>query len=273
MMLRVRLRVVVLLLALVLPVGLVAGCGGDDSDGAPKGSSQDSPAKALPDLPSQADLTAYFTAVAAYDVDALAAAEKIAADGSPAQLYATYLGEYAGSAIASGQPVDPAEVEQVDDTFKACGGTGTPTDCAVWADLEGDDGRLTDFTVDGVDIADSLVDLSDQAPVSSPGVYEVQPDVAYRSPQSGTLFVLVTIAATDTALAPKPGLYIEDDQILHGVETRAPASIAPGSSSPVILAFPKAEAAELNGQVTFELGIAGAGAESIGFGLTEPAPA
>jgi hypothetical protein len=272
MMLRVRLRVVVLLLAVVLPVGLVAGCGGDDSDSAPHGSSQDSPAEAVADLPSQADLTAYFTAVAAYDVDGLAAAEKLAADGSPAQLYATYLGEFAASAIAAGQPVDPTEVEQVDDTFKACGGTG-PGECAVWADLKGEDGRLTDFTVNGVDIADSLVDLSDQDPISSPGVYEVQPDVAYRSPQSGTLFVLVTLAATDTALAPKPGIYIEDDQILHGVETRAPASIAAGSSSPVILAFPRAEKAELNGQVTFELGIAGAGAESIGFGLTEPAPA
>ena len=62
MMLRVRLRVPVLLLALLLPLGLVAGCGGDDSKDSSKASSSD--------LPSQADLKSYFTAVAAYDVDA-----------------------------------------------------------------------------------------------------------------------------------------------------------------------------------------------------------
>ncbi len=266
MMLRVRLRVPVLLLAVLLPLGLVAGCGGDDSKDSPKASSSD--------LPSQADLKAYFTAVAEYDVDGLAAAEKIAADGSPAQGYAAYVGEFAASAIAAGQPVDPSEVEEQDGAFKACGGTGAPDECAVWSDFEGKDGRLTGFTVNDTKVDDSLVDLTDQAPISSPGLYEVQPEHAYRSPQSGTLFVLVTITATDVPLSPKPGIYIEQDQILHGVETRAPTTIDAGTSSPVVLAFPDAPDAKLDGQITFDLGIHGAGAESIGFGLTDtPAPA
>ena len=224
MMLRVRLRVPVLLLALLLPLGLVAGCGGDDSKDSPKASSSD--------LPSQSDLKAYFTAVATYDVDGLAAAEEIAADGSPAQGYAAYLGEFAGRPIAAGQPVEPAEVEEADGEFKACGGTGAPDECAVWSDLTGEDGHLTGFSVNGTKIADSLVDLTGQAPISSPGLYEVQPEHAYRSPQSGTLFVLVTITAEDTALAPKPGIYIEQDQILNGIETRAPPASTQAPARP-----------------------------------------
>ncbi len=263
MMLRVRLRVPVLLLALLLPLGLVAGCGGDDSKDSSKASSSD--------LPSRADLKAYFTAVAAYDVDGLAAAEKIAADGSPAQGYAAYLGEFAASAIAAGQPVAPAEVEEVEGAFKACGGTGAPDDCAVWSDFEGKDGRLTDFTVNDTKVDDSLVDLTGQPPVSSPGVYEVQPDYAYRASQSGTLFVLVTITAADVPLSPKPGIYIEQDQILNGVATRAPGTIDAGSSSPVVLAFPDAQDTQLDGQVTFDLKLGDQASESIGFGLTAPA--
>jgi hypothetical protein len=262
-MLDVRLRVPVLLLALLLPLGLVGGCGGDDPKASPKTSASA--------LPSQADLKAYFTAAAAYDVEGLAAAEKITASGSPARAYAAYLGEFAASAIAAGQPVDPAEVEEVDGGFKACGGTGTPEQCAVWSDFEGKDGELADFTVNDTKLDDSLVDLSDQAPIESDGLYSVQPDYAYRSPQSGSLFVLVTITASDAALAPKPGIYIGEDQIFHGVETRAPATIAAGTSSPVILAFPDAQEAELDGQITFDLGVVGAGAESIGFGLSDPA--
>jgi hypothetical protein len=256
---------------MLLPLGLVAGCGGDDANGSSKSPSTASPSSST--LPSEADLTAYFTAVAAYDVDGLAAAEKIAAEASPAQGYAAYLGELAASAVAGGQPVEPAEVDEVDGAFEACGGTGDPDDCVVWSDFEGEDGHLTDFTVNGAKVGDSLVDLSGQAPISSPGLYEVQPEHAYLSPQSGTLFVLVTITAGDVPVSPVPGIYIEGDQILHGVQTRAPATIDAGSGSAVALAFPDAGDASLDGQVTFDLGIQGAGAESIGFGLTDPAPA
>ena len=266
---RVRSRIPVLLLAVLLPLGLLAGCSDDD----PQESSEGTGSGSGSALPSESELRAYFTAVATYDVDGLAAAEEIAADGSPAQGYAAYLGELAASAIAAGQPVEPAEVEEADGDYKACGGTGAPEECAVWSDLTGEDGRLTGFSVNGTKIADSLVDLTGQSPISSPGLYEVQPEHAYRSPQSGTLFVLVTITAEDTALAPKPGIYIEQDQILNGIETRAPASIDAGSSSPVLLAFPEAQDTALDGQVTFDLGISGAGSESIGFGLSDPADA
>jgi hypothetical protein len=249
----------VLAASAVLVLGLAPGCSSDDD-------SNDSPA-----LPSAADLATYFNAVASYDPDRLETAQRIAEGGSPAQEYAAYLGAFATSAIAAGQPVEAAEAEEVEGGFKACGGTGAADECVTWADLEGEDGKLTDFTVSGTTLDDSLVDLTDQAPIESAGLYTVQPAYAYRSPQSGSLFVLVTVTAGDVPLSPRPGIYIEQDQILNGVETRSPATIDACASSPVILAFPDAQDAALDGQVTFDLRIGGQDSESIGFGLTTPA--
>ena len=252
------------LAAAVLALGLAAGCSSDDGDngGGDRGADGG--------LPSEARLATYFDAVASYDPDQLAEAEDIAADGSPAQAYAAYLGEFSASAIAAGQPVDPAEAKEVDDGFEACGGTGTADQCVTWSDLEGEDGELTDFTVAGTELDDSLVDLTDQAPIASPGLYTVQPEHAYRSPQSGTLFVLVTITAGDAPLAPQPGLYIDQDTTIKGIETRAPATIDPGAGTPVVLAFPDAQDVSLDGSVTFGLRV-GETQESIGFGLAAPA--
>ena len=244
-------------LAVVLVLGVLPGCSSGDDD-------------TEPGLPSDAKLAAYFDAVASYDPEQLAEAQQIAADGSPAQGYAAYLGDFSASAIAAGQPVEAAEAKEVDDGYEACGGTGTADECVTWSDLEGKDGELTDFTVSGTALDDSLVDLTDQAPIASPGLYTVQPDYAYLSPQSGTLFVLMTITAGDVPLAPQTGLYIDQDQTLKGVATRAPASIDAGASTPVVLAFPDAQDVSLDGSVTFGLGV-GETKESIGFGLTAPA--
>lgn len=256
-------RVRALTTASAVLVLLLAGCSGGDDD---KGSDA---------LPSADELTSYFEAVASYDPARLGGAADVAQDGSPAAEYLAYLSEYAASAVAADQPVEPSEVERVDGGYRACGGTGEPDECVTWSDLEGEDGELTDFTVNDVDLDDSLVDLGDQPPVESAGFWTVQPDHAYRSPQSGTLFVTVTVTAGDVPVAPRPGLYIEQDVILEGVATRAPAEVAAGDSTPVVLAFPDAQDAALDGQVTFDLGLgggAGQGTDSVGFGLTAPAP-
>ena len=154
--------------AVVLVLGLVSGCSSDDGDDRDPG------------LPSEAELSTYFDAVASYDPEQLTEAQQIAADGSPAQGYAAYLGEFSASAIAADQPVDAAEAKKVDDGYEACGGTGQADECVTWSDLEGKDGELTDFTVSGTALDDSLVDLTDQAPIASPGLYTVC--LLYTSP-------------------------------------------------------------------------------------------
>ena len=202
MMLGVRLRVPVLLLALLLPLGPVAGCSDDEPE----------PATG-PGLPSQADLKSYFEAIVSADVDELAQVQAdVAADRYLAQGYAAYDGEFAVAAAAVGQTGEPADVEEVDGGFKACVGNSSDQ-CATWTDLEGEDGKLTDFDINGIELGDLLVDLTDQPPIEAAGLYRVQPDYAYRQPKSGKLFVLCTVTASDVSLSPKPGTYIEQDVI------------------------------------------------------------
>jgi hypothetical protein len=260
MMRGVRLRVPVLLLALALPLGLVAGCSDDDPQ----------PASG-PGLPSQAALRDYFEAIVSADADELAKVQAdVTADGSLAQAYAAYDGEFAAAAAAAGQTSEPPDVEEVDGGFKACVGDSSDQ-CATWTDLEGKDGKLTDFDINDIELGDLLVDLTSQPPIESAGLYTVQPDYAYRQPKSGTLFVLCTVTAADVPLSPKPGTYIEQDQILKGVEAPSPETVDAGTSSPVILAFADAQDVKLDGQVTFDLVLGDQATESIGFGLTPPA--
>ena len=207
-----RLRVPVLLLAVLLPLGLVVGCSEDKAE----------PATG-PGLPSQADLKSYFQAITGSDLDALAAAQtEVAAEGSLAQGYAAYVAEYNVAANAADAPVDPFDVEEVDGGFKACVGD-SPDQCATWTDLEGKDGKLANFTVNGRKLDELLVDLT------GPGADRVRrvstqssPNYAYRQPTSGRLYVVCTVTAIDVPLSSRPGTYIEEDQIFKGVDD-APA--------------------------------------------------
>jgi hypothetical protein len=261
MKLGVRLRVPVLLLAVLLPLGLVAGCGGDD---------QPEPASG-PGLPSQADLKSYFEAITGGDADELARVQAdVAADGSLAQAYAAYDAEFVEAAAAVGQTGEPTKVDEVDGGFKACVG-GSSSQCATWTDLEGKDGKLTDFDINGIELSALLVDLTAQPPIESAGLYKVQPDYAYRQPKSGKLYVLCTVTASDVPLSPKPGIYIEAAQTFKGVEAPSPETVDAGTSSPIILAFEDAKDAALDGQITFELKLGNKATESIGFGLKAPA--
>ena len=80
--------------------------------------------------------------------------------------------------------------------------------------------------------------------------------------------MLCTVTASDVPLSPEPGTYIEQDQILEGVEAPSPETIEAGNSSPVILAFADAGDVKLDGQITFDLKLGDQATETIGFGLS-----
>ncbi len=242
----------------VLALTLVSGCSDDAKPSA---------------LPSDDDLATYFGAIASYDVDRLAKAEDIAADGSPAQEYARYQQLYAIASTAGGNPLPSAEAEPVEGGFKACQDAGEGEECATWADLQGEDGRLSDFTVNGSDIKDALLSLEDQQPIDVDGLFTVQPTYAYRSPPLQVLFVLVSVTAADLPLEvqSRRAIYVEQDTLLTGADSRGPTAVEPGQTQTVILAFPEAEDAALDGQVTFDVTVGGTQAQSVGFGLADPA--
>lgn len=262
---RLRLLSVVLVVLALVPV---SGCTDDDTSGG-------SPSSGSSALPSDDDLAAYFGAVASYDVDRLAKAEDIAADDSPAQEYARYQQLYATASTAGGNPLPSAEAEPADGGFKACIDAGEGEECATWADLQGEDGRLSDFTVNGSDVKDALVSLEDQPPIDVDGLFTVQPTYAYRSPPLQVLFVLVSVTATDVPLEvlSRRAVYVEQDTVLTGVDSRGPTGVDPGQSQTVILAFAEAKDTALDGQVTFDVTVGGTDHQSVGFGLTETAPA
>jgi len=249
----------VLVLALL---GALSACSGDDPEPTTD-----------PGLPSQAALKSYFAAITSGDADDAAKARSdVAAEGSPAAGYAAFVGASDEAVSASGQDAeadaDPVDVEEVDGGFKACVAGGQ---CVTWTELKGEDGRLVDFTISGVPLSESLVDLTAQAPIESPGLYRVQPGWAYQLP-SGVLDVVVTVTASDIPLSPKPGTYIESDKILKGSDDFPhPTTIEAGTSSPVVLTFPDSKGVKLDGQITFELRLGDQGTESIGFGLADPA--
>jgi hypothetical protein len=254
---RVR-RVSVLLPGLLLVLGLLGGCGGDDKPAPATG----------PGLPPQAELKKYFEGITSGDPEVIAAASGIAADGSLAQGYVSYVGAAATAAAATGQPVDAADVEEVDGGFKAC---ASADQCVTWSDLAGKDGKLADFAVNDARLDTELVDLTGQPPIESAGLYEVQPEWAYRRPISGALNVVVGITASALPLTSGPGIYVENDQVLKGAKPDKPVTVGAGKSQPVLLVFPGASDAKLDGQVTFDLRLNGKGSEPIGFGLTAPA--
>jgi hypothetical protein len=253
----VRSRLAVLLLP-GLCLGLLAGCSGGGPE-RPSGAG----------LPAEAQLRTYFEAIASGDPARAKEAEAVAEPGSPAQGYAAFLGLAASAAKAAGQDTQSStKVVDIDGGFEACVQKNA---CVDWTELKGKGGRLTDLTVNDVPLHSLLVDLTGQQPISAAGLYAVQPEYAFLLPDSGILNVVVTITASDVALSARPGTYIEGKRVLEGAQTAGQGLIRPGASSPVMLAFPKADKVRLDGQVTFELKIGGAGTDSIGFGLADPA--
>ena len=258
MMPAVRLRISVLVLAALLPVGVAAGCGGD-----PK------PATG-PGLPSQADLKSYFEAITGGDLDEMTrVAGDIAAEGSLAQAYASYDAEFAVAAASAGEPDQAADVEEVDGGFKAC--LGDSDQCATWTDLEGKDGKLADFDINGIELGDLMVDLTARRRSSPP----VSTWSSRATPTASRRAASSSWSHRDRRRRhgrAQAGDLHRGGPHLRGGQGPGPVVVNAGKSSPIVLAFEDAKDAELDGQITFDLKIAGAATESIGFGLTARRP-
>lgn len=252
--------------ALGLVLALAPAC--SDDDPAPR-EADSSPSASGSALPSDDDLQAYFGAVASYDRAALEAAEPVAADGSPALDYLHYQEAYAASSEAGGHPLPSAEATATDDGFEACLDAGAGRECATWSDLEGAGGRLVDFSVNGSVVGDVLRSLAGQPPISPDGLFTWQPTWSYRSASQQVLFVLadLTAGASPVTLRPESAIYVEQTVQLTGADdVRGPRTVDAGQTLPVILAFPDAGDAALDGAVTVTVEVEGR-PQSIGFEL------
>lgn len=236
-------------LVLLVPATVLAGCGGDDPE-------------PDPGLPSRDQLDSYFAAVASYDPERLTAAAKIAEPGSVAETYVLYLRALADAHVDGGTALDGVGVQRRGEEYRACTGKGDDS-CVTWADIEGAGGKLTGFTVNDADIDDLLVTGDDET--SDGPLADVSMLYAYKSPQSGTLFVLADVTTTD--LAVEIGTSTATYDVPGGASTRGLVSGGPvragvGADVTALMAFPLSD---LGGTASFDLTSPGADPQKIAF--------
>jgi hypothetical protein len=137
------------------------------------------------------DALAYFSAMFSTDVARQAELTALTAAGSPADAYLRYQTEFNETRDEYGAGgVDPANVYPMPDGVTVC---LTADDCVDVTDLRVIDGRLTDFVVDGNEIAPRLGRAGPPIPVAS-GSAQIR--AAYRTVSTDELSIFVEITAT-----------------------------------------------------------------------------
>jgi hypothetical protein len=187
---------------------LAASCGGDSPEVAPATNdpsveqAENSPGaepsetpsempSEAPVLPSEEQVEAYFDALSTYDVAGLKRAMKVAEKGSIAHAYAGYIFAYVNAGIDSGMPFEGTPVSEVEKGYESCD-VNDSTDCVTWTHIEGRDGKIVSFKVNGKPIGKRL-SAGDGANVAAGQLASVKFLYAYQSIQSGNMNVAVEI--------------------------------------------------------------------------------
>lgn len=239
--------------ALAMAAAILVGCGTDDvkpaeGDGSvatvdngpsPTASGE---AEGGTDLPSDEEVEAYFDAVSTYDIDDLELAMELSEPGSIAEAYAGYILASANSAIDGGVPLEGEEPRKVTGGYESCP-PEDPESCATWTDIEGRDGRIVKFRVNGEDIGDRLAAGNGQS-VQAGSLARAELLYAYRSVQSDALFVLVRIESGEAPItvATYEGTYrAPEGRQSQSSQNSGPTELMGDSSATVALVFPGAE--------------------------------
>ena len=213
---------------------VVSGCADEpDATGGPGDSA------AAAELPSDQDLEAYFEAVATRDPEKLEKAEALAQPGSIAHTYAGYLLAVARAVTDGGQTPASGELTEVEGGYQGREQLDGGESCVTWADLEGADGKLVDFTIDGESLDNRLVAGGGQR-VESGRLASAELLYAYESVQSGKLFVLAEIASNDEpiAIGSLDATYEDPAQgELGALEGLGPSTLGAASSATVAVIF------------------------------------
>lgn len=127
------------------------------------------------------------------DPDTVRGAQKLAAPGSPAFVYAGALANVDEAALDGGSPYPDEQTEAAGpSSVKTCQTPGDAKTCVVFADFKVDPaGKIVDLTVNGKRISDRLT-AGNGSKVSSNGVSATFL-TAYKSIQSNSLFVTLKI--------------------------------------------------------------------------------
>ncbi|MBU1801465.1 MAG: hypothetical protein KKA97_04340 [Actinobacteria bacterium] len=240
------------LAAIFTAAALLTGCSGDNvtpasSDGQvaiaeEESSSEPTEPEPETDLPSDEDLEAYFSAVSTYDVGDLQSAMELTEPGSIAEAYVGYILGSANAAIDGGLPIEGTEPDKVDGGYESCP-TEVEDDCVTWADVEGRDGKVVTFTVNGEEL-DERLSAGSGREVAAGDLAAMTLMYAYQSVQSDALFVVAEVTSNDApvTIATYDATYRSPTgRQSTAAQSAGPSDLAADSTATVVVAFPNAE--------------------------------
>jgi hypothetical protein len=232
------------LVAAVSAVAVLASCGG--APASPNDSGPVTVAPASPgatDLPSKATLHIYFDAVANATIASYDKALAVAAPGSPAAGFVTYLKAAAEAVVDSGQELEAAGARAVvkDGGFGFCNGSGASRTCFRYTDITGADGKVVDFSVNGKPVAHRVA-VGTGTPVRL-ALAEGQATfvVAFESSAGDNLFVAVRVGAGNHDLGKVSATYRPPRGTpVESARMSGPTTVRAGRSGSYVFGFPHA---------------------------------
>jgi len=232
------------LVAAISAVAVLASCGGTPASPNDSGPVEVAPASpGATGLPSKATLHTYFDAVANATVASYDQALKVAAPGSPAAGYVTYLRAAAQAVLDSGQELEAANARAVvkDGGFGFCNGSGSSRACFRYTDITGADGKVVDFSVNGKPVAGRVV-VGSGTPVRLPAVEgSATFVVAFESSGSDNLFVAARLRAGPLDLDTVSATYrAPGGTPVESARMSGPRRVKAGTDGSYVFAFPQA---------------------------------
>jgi len=215
-----------LVCAALLGVVLLAGCGQD------------------PVSPGDQTTQAYFDGIATQTVTSLRSALALAAPGSPAAAYATYLQASSQAASDGGHPVSQrAQVaDRTPQGYRFCQASGSAKTCFDYTRITRTDGKVASFTVNGKPIGDRLA-VGSAAPVTFRGLDAHATFLAaYETTASDNLLVAVRISSGPSVRLGAVEASYRSGQggPVPSAQAFGPDTLGAGSSANYLFAFPKA---------------------------------
>ena len=148
------------------------------------------------DGPTQAELQAYFEALATADPGKMAEAVEMAAPGSNAQAYAIYLTGSAQADRDAGYTTEVQEVETIEGGFAFCPEGVSENPCSEFTNIQHDGNQIADFDAGGVPLTGRLsLGNGEAQPLGGAG--EATMVAAYKSISGAVVAVFEVSSASD----------------------------------------------------------------------------
>lgn len=198
-----------------------------------------------PDGPSQAELQAYFEALASEDPGVMAEAVDMAAPGSNAQAYAIYLSAVAQADRDGGYSTDPSSVKPIEGGFEICSaGISDQDSCNEYTNVQHEGDQIADFDTGGKPLSGRLSLGSGEAePLGDVGSATMV--AAYES-ISGAVVVVFEVSSTDEGMWVTATYVAPSGRQAEPTMMGGPINLGDGAFANNVFAF---EGAEFGGQI------------------------